>query len=96
MSNQRKADLLMEASSEVWEELNICCGWSSRKGDDKNGYSVEERKAAHDTLMVKKVKNLGYSQDKKVSKSVRGILESENFHSLNRVLEENGLGAGNY
>lgn len=95
-SNDLKAEALMEVCSGVWDKLNICCGWSGTKGNDKIGYSVEEKKEAHDNLLIQEIRKLGYNKTKKVSNNVRLILENENYHTLNRVLQENDLGKGNY
>lgn len=93
---EKQATDLMTAKDEVWEKLNICCSNSSGRGNEKMGYSAEDKKEKHDALLIQKIKELGYSTEDKVPEAVRQILESENYHTVNRVLQERNLGEGNY
>ena len=93
---EKQATALMNIQDEVWNELNICCGWSSARGNKKRGYSVEDKKQKHDALLIQKIKKLGYSTKNKVPEVVRQILENENCHTVNRILQERNLGEGNF
>jgi hypothetical protein len=80
-----EADVLMKMENEVRTRFGL-----RAKSD------VDLHKKEYTEEIAKILSSLGYNKDFKVSKEARNNLENENFHCLNRAIQELGLGEGNF
>jgi hypothetical protein len=69
---------------------------TDKTDDTKSEVTVETRKAEYILRVTQELMKMGFSKEKKVSAHIRANLESENYHSLNMVLNESGFGEGDY